>query len=205
MALSSIIKLALPYLQRELVKKINVVDNKADIIFTRLDNHLSAIKKSLPTTLVAGFKGENPTKIQHVVMPVVPSDLPQLQFGFNHEEATTLQGDIAIMGTPTLTKLTLDDYLLPGEPTKYPFSRPYGSNAQSVLEFLVEAQREFVPLRIIIVYHDGRVYLNLPCLVESISYHRDGVDDMRMTVNLIEYVQLDKGGITHKGVRLSGN
>ena len=143
MALSSIIKLALPYLQRELATKINVVDNKADIIFTRLDTDFGIIKKSLPTTLIPGLKSDGPIGRQFVVMPVVPSELPQLQLGFHHEESTTLQGDVAIMGTPTLTKLTLDDYLLPGEPNKYPFSRPYATNAQEVLEFFVRAQREF--------------------------------------------------------------
>lgn len=204
MALSSIIKLALPFVQHEVAKRINVVGNKADIVFTRLDNDLYSVKTLTQPVTGGKLSSINNTVPAHVVLPVVPSELPTLNVTFNHETFNTLQGDISVMGNQGLTTLTLEDYLLPSGYNKYPFVRPYGSSAKNVLDFLVRAQQDFVPLRIIIVYHDGRIYLNMPCLVESISHYKDAVDDMHITVNLIEYVEMSTGSFEYKGVRLRG-
>ena len=201
MAFSSIIKkVALGLAQYEIAKTIDVVDNKVDIIFTRLDAHLKLAKTLVPSAITSTFGGVNVGQLEFVVMPVVPSDLPVVESGYAHETFDTLKGEISVMGTPKLARVTLDDYLLPNNPAKYPFSRPYGSPADQVVNFLTMAQNQYIPLRMIIVYHTGGVYLNLPCLVESISVTRDAVNDMHLNVSLVEYVELYKGAQAPKGV-----
>lgn len=193
MAMSTVISGALKFGQNIVAQTINVVGNKADIVFTRLDNEneLSQLKTKVKSAL-AGIGLVDSDNMRHIILPVVPSELPPIERTFNHETFTTLKGDIVLMGTPQLRRVVLDDYLLPGYPFKYPFCRPYGSAARKVLEFLEQAHKDFVPLRITIAYHDGRTYLDMPCLIENLTHHRDGVDDMRMTISLIEYVELYK-------------
>lgn len=200
MAYSSIIKkVALGLAQHEIAKKINIVDNKVDIVFVRLDAGVQLAKTLVPSAVTGTIKGINAGQLQYIVMPVVPSELPVVEGGYNNEVFTTLAGDVSVMGTPQLAKLTLENYLLPNDPSKYPFCRPYGSSAAHVVNFLAKAQRDYVPLRILIVYHTGGEYLNMPCLVNNISVNRDSVNDMHLTVELVEYVELHKGNVA-KGV-----
>lgn len=192
MAMSSIVKAALSGLQYLAAKTINVVGNKADIVFTRLDteNDLRKIDVAVRSAIEGATNILDNEDLKHIVMPVVPSELPAIEMAYNHETFTTINGDISLMGSPGLIKVTLDNYLLPSNPFKYSFCRPYGSSAQQVINFITEAQIKYIPLRVTIAYHSGQTYLNMPCLVESFSYSRDGVDDMRLTVNLIEYIVL---------------
>lgn len=178
--------------QHLITTQINVVSNKADIVFTRLDSELKSNKALLKSAVTGAQDFFKAGDLQYVIMPVVPSELPKVETVYNHETFGSLDGEIAVMGVEGLKRVTLDNYLVPSSPFKYPFCRAYGSTAARIIEFFEKAHKDRIPLRITIAYHNGGEYLNMPCLIENLAINRDAVNDMFLTISLIEYVDLRK-------------
>ena len=123
---------------------------------------------------------------EKIVLPVVPGELPELNSPQNNENFNGILGDMAVIG-PMGSRTVKVESLLPLSPTKYPWCRPNGSNAGTVINFIRKAQLSYRPIRITIVYSNGSVYLSMKCLVNDFVYKPDNVGDYHYRLELIEY------------------
>ena len=132
-----------------------------------------------------------------VILPVIPSELPEINSPQNNGTFEGVRGYMSYLGTLGVRSLTLENYLLPPLPTKYSFARPYGSTAAEVINFIKKYQQEYIPFRIAIAYNNGSVYLNMACLVNDFTYYVDKVGDYHFTLELVEYKMVTaQGGLS---------
>ena len=131
---------------------------------------------------------------ERVILPVIPAELPVINSPQNNDTFAGVRGDMGVIGTLGLRQLALENYLLPPYPTKYAFSRPYGSSASAVISFIKKYQQENIPIRIVIAYDNGSVYLNMACLINDFTYHVDNVGDYHFSLELSEYKMVTANG-----------
>ena len=124
---------------------------------------------------------------EYITLPVVPNPLPTINEPQNNETFAGLRGDIALIGPLGLRTLSLDNILLPvGK--NYSFMRSSGTDGAECLGFF-KAQRQIkAVMRICIIQSDGNEILNMPCVIDSLSWSKDKMGDIRATVGIKEYV-----------------
>ncbi len=124
---------------------------------------------------------------EYITLPVVPNPLPTINEPQNNETFAGLRGDIALIGPLGLRTLSLDNILLPvGK--NYSFMRSSGTDGAECLGFF-QAQRQIkAVMRICIIQSDGNEILNMPCVIDSLSWSKDKMGDIRATVGIKEYV-----------------
>ena len=103
---------------------------------------------------------------------------------------------MSVIGTLGLRSVSIKG-LLPVDPTKYPFANPLGSSAAEVINFVSRYRSEYIPVRLVIAFSDGSVYINMACLINDFSYSIDNAKDYHYKIDLIEYrmVQPVTGGL----------
>ena len=120
-------------------------------------------------------------------LPVVPNPLPTISEPQSNETFNGLRGDIKLIGPLGLRTLTLDNILLPIN-KDYSFIRGNGSDGLQCLQFF-QAQRQMkAVMRICIIQSDGNEILNMPCVINDLSYTYDKVGDIKATIGIEEYV-----------------
>lgn len=131
-----------------------------------------------------------------IVLPLVPADLPEISNPQNNETFEGILGTMSVIGTLGLRSVSIKG-LLPVDPTKYPFANPLGSSAAEVINFVSRYRSEYIPVRLVIAFSDGSVYINMACLINDFSYSIDNVKDYHYKIDLIEYrmVQPITGGL----------
>ena len=131
-----------------------------------------------------------------IVLPLVPADLPEISNPQNNETFEGILGTMSVIGTLGLRSVSVKG-LLPAVPTKYPYANPLGSSASEVINFVNKYRNEYIPVRLVIAYTDGSVYLNMACLINDFTYYSDNVKDYHYKIDLIEYrmVQPITGGL----------
>nr|DAY41763.1 MAG TPA: Pvc1, Pvc9, Pvc11, Pvc12, Pvc4, Photorhabdus asymbiotica, PVC, contractile.5A [Caudoviricetes sp.] len=124
---------------------------------------------------------------EYVTLPVVPNPLPTISEPQANDTFNGLRGDIKLIGPLGLRTLSLDNILLPvGK--DYSFIRGNGTDGAQVLSFF-QAQRQMkAVMRICIIQTDGTEILNMPCVINDLSYSYDKVGDIKATVSIEEYV-----------------
>ncbi len=133
---------------------------------------------------------------EKVVLPVVPGKLPELNSPQNNETFNGILGDMAVIGVMGNRTLTIES-ILPPTASKYPWCRPNGSDAGTVINFIRKAQLNYKPIRITVVYSNGSVYLSMAALVNDFPYHVDNVGDYHYRLELIEYRTVtSQGGLS---------
>lgn len=121
-----------------------------------------------------------------IVLPLVPADLPEISNPQNNETFEGILGTMSVIGTLGLRSVSVKG-LLPAVPTKYPYANPLGSSASEVINFVNKYRNEYIPVRLVIAYTDGSVYLNMACLINDFTYYSDNVKDYHYKLDLIEY------------------
>lgn len=121
-----------------------------------------------------------------IVLPLVPADLPEISNPQNNETFEGILGTMSVIGTMGLRSVSVKG-LLPAVPTKYPYANPFGSSASEVINFVNKYRNEYIPVRLVIAYTDGSVYLNMACLINDFTYYSDNVKDYHYKLDLIEY------------------
>lgn len=121
-----------------------------------------------------------------IVLPLVPADLPEISNPQNNETFEGILGTMSVIGTLGLRSVSVKG-LLPAVPTKYPYANPFGSSASEVINFVNKYRNEYIPVRLVIAYTDGSVYLNMACLINDFTYYSDNVKDYHYKLDLIEY------------------
>lgn len=121
-----------------------------------------------------------------IVLPLVPADLPEISNPQNNETFEGILGTMSVIGTLGLRSVSVKG-LLPAVPTKYPYANPLGSSASEVINFVNKYRNEYIPVRLVIAYTDGSVYLNMACLINDFTYYNDNVKDYHYKLDLIEY------------------
>lgn len=131
-----------------------------------------------------------------IVLPLVPADLPEISNPQNNETFEGILGTMSVIGTLGLRSVSIKG-LLPVDPTKYPFANPLGSSAAEVINFVSRYRSEYIPVRLVIAFSDGSVYINMACLINDFSYSIDNAKDYHYKIDLIEYrmVQPVTGGL----------
>ena len=131
-----------------------------------------------------------------IVLPLVPADLPEISNPQNNETFDGILGTMSVIGTLGLRSVSIKG-LLPVDPTKYPFANPLGSSAAEVINFVSRYRSEYIPVRLVIAFGDGSVYINMACLINDFSYSIDNAKDYHYKIDLIEYrmVQPITGGL----------
>ena len=124
---------------------------------------------------------------EYITLPVVPNPLPTISEPQTNETFNGLRGDIKLIGPLGLRTLSLDNILLPvGK--GYSFIRGNGSDGLQCLQFF-QAQRQMkAVMRICIIQSDGNEILNMPCVINDLSYTYDKVGDIKATIGIEEYV-----------------
>lgn len=124
---------------------------------------------------------------EYITLPVVPNPLPTINEPQTNETFAGLRGDIKLIGPLGLRSLTLDNILLPVN-KDYSFIRGNGTDGLQVLQFF-QAQRQMkAVMRICIIQSDGNELLNMPCVVNDLSYSYDKVGDIKASIGIEEYV-----------------
>lgn len=121
-----------------------------------------------------------------VVLPLVPSDLPEISNPQNNESFESVLGSMSVIGTMGLRKVTLNG-LIPVDINKYSYASPLGSTAGEIINFMYNCRASNNVARIVIAYSDGSVYLNMACLINSFDYYIDNVKDYHYRMELVEY------------------
>ena len=124
---------------------------------------------------------------EYITLPVVPNPLPTISEPQTNETFNGLRGDIKLIGPLGLRTLSLDNILLPvGK--DYSFIRGNGTDGLQCLQFF-QAQRQMkAVMRICIIQSDGNEILNMPCVINDLSYTYDKVGDIKATIGIEEYV-----------------
>lgn len=125
-----------------------------------------------------------------IVLPLVPADLPEIDNPQNNETFEGILGTMSVIGTLGLRSVSIKG-LLPVDPSKYPYANPLGSSAAEVINFVNRYRNEYIPVRIVIAFNDGSVYLNMACLINDFSYSIDNLKDYHYKMDLIEYRMVD--------------
>lgn len=125
-----------------------------------------------------------------IVLPLVPADLPEIDNPQNNETFEGILGTMSVIGTLGLRSVSIKG-LLPVDPSKYPYANPLGSSAAEVINFVNRYRNEYIPVRIVIAFNDGSVYLNMACLINDFSYSIDNLKDYHYKLDLIEYRMVD--------------
>ena len=124
---------------------------------------------------------------EYITLPVVPNPLPTISEPQANETFNGLRGDIKLIGPLGLRTLSLDNILLPvGK--DYSFIRGNGTDGLQCLQFF-QAQRQMkAVMRICIIQSDGNEILNMPCVINDLSYTYDKIGDIKATIGIEEYV-----------------
>ena len=125
-----------------------------------------------------------------IVLPLVPAELPEVDNPQNNETFEGILGTMSVIGTLGLRSVSIKG-LLPVDPSKYPYANPLGSSAAEVINFVNRYRNEYIPVRIVIAFNDGSVYLNMACLINDFSYSIDNLKDYHYKLDLIEYRMVD--------------
>lgn len=125
-----------------------------------------------------------------IVLPLVPAELPEVNNPQNNETFEGILGTMSVIGTLGLRSVSIKG-LLPVDPSKYPYANPLGSSAAEVINFVNRYRNEYIPVRIVIAFNDGSVYLNMACLINDFSYSIDNLKDYHYKLDLIEYRMVD--------------
>lgn len=125
-----------------------------------------------------------------IVLPLVPAELPEVNNPQNNETFEGILGTMSVIGTLGLRSVSVKG-LLPVDPSKYPYANPLGSSAAEVINFVNRYRNEYIPVRIVIAFNDGSVYLNMACLINDFSYSIDNLKDYHYKLDLIEYRMVD--------------
>lgn len=153
-----------------------------------LTSALSAIFTQLPSIKTKKYKrvcivlsdGE-----KNIVLPVVPSNLPELSCPQNNDTFKGILGDMSIIGTMGLRTLKLQG-LLPSDIKKYSWCYPMANNATEVINFINETRIKYIPFRIVITQGNNTI-LNMAVIVNNFTYYQDAVNDYHYSIDLIEY------------------
>lgn len=132
---------------------------------------------------------------EHIVFPVVPANLMEINSPQNNNVFNGATGDLLIMGTMGLRTFKLKSFL-PDYIGKYSFQRPQGDNAEDIINFIRHYQDKCEPLRITIVSITGSVYLNTLVAVDDFSIYRDNTGDWHYELSLHEYRKILGGRLT---------
>ena len=124
---------------------------------------------------------------EYITLPVIPNPLPTISEPQNNETFNGLRGDIKLIGPAGLRSLTLDNILLPVNKS-YSFIRGNGTDGQACLQFFKAQRAMKAVMRICIIQSDGNEILNMPCVVNDLSYSLDKVGDIKATISIEEYV-----------------
>lgn len=125
------------------------------------------------------FEGER------VRFPVVPAELPPIEQSQNNGVFNSVIGDMNTIGLMGLRSITLDLFL-PSDTSKYNFAK--GDNANDIINFITRNRPKGKPFTITIT--KGSVtYLNMDCLLNSISYFMTNTADYNLTLEIVEYVK----------------
>ena len=119
-----------------------------------------------------------------VTFPIIPANLPEIQNTQKNDVFESVIGDISIIGLLGLRTLTLEDYLLPNDVSKYSFA--HGDNASTILNFIQYNHMKGQPFRIVIT-KGGYTYLNMGCLIDEYSHYQDNLGDTHLNLTLKEY------------------
>lgn len=131
-----------------------------------------------------------------IVLPIVPADLPEVTNPQNNDTFEGILGTMSVIGTIGLRTVSIKG-LLPVDPTKYPFANPLGSSAAEVINFVSRYRSEYIPVRLVIAFSDGSVYINMSCLINDFTYSIDNAKDYHFKLDLVEYrmVDIHTGGL----------
>lgn len=131
-----------------------------------------------------------------IVLPIVPADLPEVTNPQNNDTFEGILGTMSVIGTIGLRTVSIKG-LLPVDPTKYPFANPLGSSAAEVINFVNRYRSEYIPVRLVIAFSDGSVYINMSCLINDFTYSIDNAKDYHFKLDLVEYrmVDIHTGGL----------
>lgn len=124
---------------------------------------------------------------EYITLPVIPNPLPTINESQNNETFAGLRGDIKLIGPLGLRTLSLDNILLPVN-KDYSFIRGNGTDGQQVLNFFKSQRQMKAVMRICIIQSDGKEILNMPCVINDLSYSYDKVGDIKATIGIEEYV-----------------
>jgi hypothetical protein len=125
-----------------------------------------------------------------IVLPLVPAELPEVNNPQNNETFEGILGTMSVIGTLGLRSVSVKG-LLPVDPSKYPYANPLGSSAAEVINFINRYRNEYIPVRIVIAFNDGSVYLNMACLINDFNYFIDNSKDYHYKLDLVEYRMVD--------------
>ena len=125
-----------------------------------------------------------------IVLPLVPAELPEINNPQNNETFEGILGTMSVIGTLGLRSVSVKG-LLPVDPSKYPYANPLGSSAAEVINFVNRYRNEYIPVRIVIAFNDGSVYLNMACLINDFTYFIDNSKDYHYKLDLVEYRMVD--------------
>lgn len=124
---------------------------------------------------------------EYITLPVIPNPLPTINEPQNNETFAGLRGDIKLIGPLGLRTVSLDNILLPVN-KDYSFIRGNGTDGQQVLNFFKSQRQMKAVMRICIIQSDGNEILNMPCVINDLSYSYDKVGDIKATIGIEEYV-----------------
>ncbi len=137
---------------------------------------------------------------QVIKLPILPAQF-KIQSGMKNDTYETIsQGDIKLIGMPTLKSITLEAFFPKKE---YSFLRDRKHKGWEYVEMIEEWKLRRVPIRLIIsedtVYTDnGPNIINMPCTIEAFEYGvQDGTGDIYYTLTLSEFkfIELEQRGI----------
>lgn len=118
--------------------------------------------------------------------PVIPAQLPTVEQSQNNSTFNSFIGDMSNIGLMGLRSVTLENYFVPSDTSKYSFAR--GDNASDIINFINQNRPNGKPFTLCIT--KGHVtYLNIDVLLNNFSYYMTNTSDYIMTLEMTEYVR----------------
>lgn len=118
---------------------------------------------------------------QIIKLPVVPVEF-KIQSGMANETFKTInQGEIKLMGLPSLQTITIESFF-PGQ--DYTFLRDRSYSGWEYVEIIEAWKLRRIPIRLIIT----ETPINMACAIESFEYGpKDGSGDIHYSLSLSEF------------------
>lgn len=121
-----------------------------------------------------------------VVIPIVPSKLPEIDVPQQNDTFKAITGDLNIIGPMGLRSFTLTSFFPVNK--KYPYRRAGSlSNGTQYVDFFNKYRAALVPLRVVMAYNDGSELLNMACTIDDFRYYLDAANDISYSLSCREY------------------
>ncbi|MTI65169.1 MAG: phage portal protein [Firmicutes bacterium] len=130
------------------------------------------------------FSANNNEEIK--ILPIVPAESPEISTEQKNETFDTVNnGTLQLIGDMGLKSLSISS-IFPCNDYKW-IKSGSSTDGWSYVNFFEKWRKAKVPIRCVIIGKDGKVVLNIACLINNFTYREKRIGDIAYTLDIVEY------------------